>query len=151
VRSEDDLIAYIHEAIKSPDGCELKEHEVEEYVTAIEGKFASERILDALDQVSWAEDSLDLAWSNPGAAVLRLHEGWRGIRKGLRSLVKGASDKHLRKQQRTRQKWPGASAGEIELLIDGYREMTGRFKGTEVNEVLPDLFCISKTQGDAHA
>ncbi len=137
VRDEDGLISFIRQAIDSNGSCELDKRDVEKYICSLDGKFASEKMLDALASVSMPDAAMNLTWSNPKAVKVRLHEWVRDKRRGLRS-------KRADAKKRSEQKWPGASLEEVRALVSSFGNMTGRFGGVEVKQVTEDLFRISQ-------
>ncbi len=143
VKEEDGLMRFIRDAIASMGSCDLREGEVDAYIQATYGPFASERILDALDMQDWQKDAMNLTWSNPKAARVRLHERVRRIRRWVRRPFIKGTEKYRIKQSRTRQKWPGASVSEIVSLIAGFNSLTGRFKNVAAKRVSKDIFYLS--------
>jgi surface carbohydrate biosynthesis protein len=136
VSSEDDLISFIGSAIKNAGECSLELQDIEKYICSLDGRYASEKMLDALDAIDMQEDILNLTWSNPRAIKVWFHEYIRQKRRALRS-------RRVDTKKRSEQKWPGASLDEVRSLVSNYREMTGCFKDVEVKQVAKDLFCIS--------
>ncbi len=144
VRNEDDLIVFVRRALEKHGDCGLDKQDVEKYICSLDGKFASEKILDAIDTVTFREDSLNLAMSNPKAARVRAHEWFRRWRRGLRDRLGGHEAKNEIKKRRSQQKWPGASLEEMQVLIERFGDVTGRFERIEVKQVAEDLFCLSR-------
>ncbi len=136
VRDEESLIAFMRQAVDRNGGCELDRRDVDRYICSLDGRFASERMLDAIDGVSMPNDAMNLTWSNPSAVKVKLHEWLRGKRAALRS-------KRDDSRKRSEQKWPGASLDEVRSLVSSYDELTGRFREVGVKQVATDLFCIS--------
>lgn len=141
-RDEDSLLDFMRQSIQLPEGCSLASEEAEQYICSVEGKFASERILDVLSDIAWEPDTLNLSWSNPRAALVRIHESWRRVRKSLNVFNYRNTDKRERKLLRSRQKWPGATNGEIADLLKQFSNMNGSITGVRSMEIAPDLFCI---------
>jgi hypothetical protein len=134
-QDEDELIAFIRQAIDRNGDCKLDRRDVERYICSLDGKFAGEKMLDAIDCVSMPDAAMNLTWSNLRAVKVRLHEWYRGRRKALRS-------KRVDAKRRSEQKWPGASIDEVRSLVSSYNGLTGRFANVEVKQVADDLFYI---------
>jgi hypothetical protein len=147
-REDESLVEFIRNSIEYPDRCFLRTEEAENYICAVEGEFASERILDVLDAVQLNLGELDLTWGNPRAAIVKLHEIWRKVRRNVNPFADSLSEKRLRTKQRSRQKWPGATRAEVASLVSQFDRITGRFSGLVVADVLPDLFCIYSKEGN---
>ncbi len=142
VKDEDSLIGFIKQSVQDPDGCRLHNSEAEQYICSVEGKFASERILDVLDGIEWDEDVIDLSWKNSRAARVKIHEAWRKIRRSLNIFKYVRSDRRERSRQRSRQKWPGTSNEEISGYLAKLSRMVGILSCVRSQEVAPDLYCI---------
>ncbi len=134
-QSEDELVAFIRQAIDSSGECKLDRADVDRYICSLDGKFAGEKMLDAIDKVTMQDVAMNLTWSNPRAVKVRLHEWYRERRMALRSQRADA-------KRRSEQKWPGASIDEVRSLVSSYNGMTGRFADVEVRQVADDLFYI---------
>ncbi len=143
VKDEDGLVDFIRSAIANNGACALREGEVDAYIQATYGRFASERILDVLGGMDWREDCMDLSWINPEAARVRLHESIRRLRRLVRHPFIKNTEKYRIKRSRTHQKWPGASVSEIVSLIAGLYKLTGRFEDVNVKRVSKDIFYLS--------
>jgi len=141
--TEEELINFLQSSVDNPDGCTLKPGEADRYIDATEGAFASERMLDAIDKLSWDSESMNLTWSNPKAAAVRIHEGWRRTRRKIRLAVEGNSNRMQNRLSRTRQKWPGATAEEAGNIITSLGNELGRFDNVQVQEVTPDIMYLS--------
>ncbi|MCP4275853.1 MAG: hypothetical protein GY779_05820 [Gammaproteobacteria bacterium] len=144
VRDEDGLISFIRQAIGSHGGCGLDKQDVEKYICSLDGKFASEKMLDALDNVSMQDAAMNLTWSNPRAIKVRMHEWFRRWRREIRAKFDGQAGMLANKKKRSQQKWPGASLDEVRSLVAKYSDMTGCFGQVEVKQVTEDLFCLSQ-------
>jgi hypothetical protein len=143
VKTEEDLIRFLGDAVTKNGSCALREGEVDDYIQATFGSFASERILELLDEQDWPEDVMDLTWSNPKAVRVRLHEGLRRLRKQIRHPFVKDTEKYRVKQSRTRQKWPGTSVSEIASVVGGLKGLTGRFENVAAKRVSKDIFYLS--------
>jgi surface carbohydrate biosynthesis protein len=133
---EDALIAFIRQAIAKSGDCELDRGDVERYICSLDGKFAGEKMLDAIDSITMPDIAMNLTWYNPRAVKVRLHEWYRGRRAALRS-------KRADAKRRSEQKWPGASIDEARALVSSYNKLTGRFAKVGVKQVANDLFYMS--------
>jgi surface carbohydrate biosynthesis protein len=136
VYDEDSLISFIRAAIDNSGNCELDLSDIEKFITSLDGRFASEKMLDAIDDVVMPNHAMNLTWSNPQAIKVRLHEWVRDKRRALRA-------KRIDEKKRSEQKWPGASLEEVRSLVSSYETMTDRFGGVEMREITKDLFCLS--------
>ncbi|MCP3672123.1 MAG: hypothetical protein GY814_17175 [Gammaproteobacteria bacterium] len=141
VCSEDELISFIQDGIKASGNCPLDLNDIDKFVCSVEGRFASEKIVDLLENLSIVNDDLNLTWTNPRALKVKTHEWVRRKRNNLRS-------KNEEMLKRSKQKWPGANLGEMQLLIDKYSELTGRYHDLSVKQVVGDLFYISRDSTD---
>ncbi len=141
VHNEDDLISFIRSAIANQGACELDNRDVAKYICSLDGVFASEKVVNAFDQVTFNDDVLDLTLSNPKALKVRLHEWVRAKRRALRS-------RKIDNKKRSAQKWPGATKEEVQDLVKKYDELTGQFADLDIRQVVGDLFCISKQRQD---
>ena len=137
VCDEDGLIEFIRRAISNQGSCELDKLDVEKYICSLDDKFASEKMIDALDTVPIPSNSMNLTWSNPRAVKVKLHEWIRDKRRALRSIRADS-------KERSEQKWPGASLDEVQSLVRRFGDITGRFEQVEIMQVTEDLFCLSQ-------
>lgn len=142
-----ELITFLDRSIRNPDGCALKTGEVEDYIS-IEGDFACEKMLNALDKCAWAGNSLNLTLSNPNVVMVRIKEAWGKVRNNIRRLIGWKSHEYSSRQNRSRQKWPGASVDEVQSLILKYGNMLGRFRDVNSEELVENIFCISLSKGE---
>ncbi len=147
-KDEDSLMGFIRQSVQDPDSCYLHNSEAEQYICSVEGKFASERILDIIDGIEWDEDAIDLSWGNLRAARVRSHEAWRKIRRSLNIFKYMRSDRHERSRQRSRQKWPGTSNEEICGYLAGLSGMIDVLSNVRSREIAPDLYCIAENGTD---
>jgi len=97
------------------------------YIANIEGKLASERIMDTLN-------SLDL----PEA------EGYFPIKRTVKERVGQIMKQiNLRNNHKyKKQKFPGIELAEIERFIEELQSITGKFKAVNIVEVDENVFCI---------
>jgi len=110
---------------------------IELHLASLDGKLASERIIDVLDQ--------DEAAFKQGAkpSVNDFLGGWfeavaRGARKRLNALKPG----HKNSAQYQRRRFPGISLEEVRDRMGRFRRLLGRFSNLEVDQISRNIFRI---------
>lgn len=135
----DDVIEKVREILSSPTK-ELPEDDPQKqealayYMSAINGRFSSERMIDAIDQIR-------LAPLAPEMLLQRGYAFFQELKKRLRRKL--APRPSLDKAQEYRsQKFPGISLEEVEESLQKFRILTGRFALVHASQIEKDLFRI---------
>ncbi len=100
------------------------------HMSALDGRPASERILDHLEQLE-----LPIQPGRTLAGALSMQA--RAVSRNLLGLFGGAGNREYVKQ-----KFAGITAGEMNDILMRFGQATGRFEGLSVQSVAPDLFCV---------
>ena len=138
----DDVIASVRAYLfqqpkKLPEKDFQKEKAIAHYMTALDGRFSSERIMDAIDLIQ-------LSTVTPEILLRRWYvflKSWG--RRCYQTLILGktsASEDHA--QQYRAQKFPGISLEEVEQSLQKFRTLTGRFSFMQATQIEKDLFRI---------
>jgi surface carbohydrate biosynthesis protein len=106
------------------------------FIANIEGKWACDNILDALDEVDLPQVPMSFGAS-------RLEQIGAGVRRCLRplkriGLLRGATSR----DRFAKQKFDGLRRGELVNVLKSAQKATGRFGGVQVAELEEDVLCI---------
>jgi surface carbohydrate biosynthesis protein len=111
-----------------------RQHELlEENISALDSRLASDRIVDVIEGIAGRGDGL-AASVQQGVAKLgmRLNPArWPGKRNAMEAAVK-------------RHKFPNMSLGEVDDKVDALRRCLGRFAQVEVKELAPNIFQVAR-------
>ena len=108
------------------------------FLANAEGKLACERMMDALDSMTLAEQPLSV--STPWLAHFRKAVS-RNLGKLHRSLTRGEAKARMRFQT---QKFDGLRKSELLERLRSAQQVTGRYRGIKAIKVAEDVFCIYK-------
>lgn len=106
------------------------------FIANIDGKWACEGILDALDEADLPEVPLffQVSW---------LEQVEAGVRRCLRPVKRMALQREANVRDRfTRQKLNGISRGELLAFLKAAQKVTGRFGNVQIAELEEDVLCI---------
>jgi len=137
----DDVIARVREYLsqspkKLSEDASKKEQAIAYYMSALEGAFSSERIMDAIDLIA-------LSPLTPNILLRRWHIALKYWGRGFYRKIaqKPPASEHPGQQYRS-QKFPGISLEEVEQGLQKFRALTGRFSLVRPTQLEKDLFRI---------
>jgi len=106
------------------------------FIANVDGKWACDAILDALDDA-------DLPEMPMSHSVSRLQQVGAGLRRYLRPMKRFGRrrEKNLR-DRFTKQKFDGMAQAELRAFLKAAQKTTGRFKNVQIAELEKDVLCI---------
>ncbi|HVM73241.1 MAG TPA: surface carbohydrate biosynthesis protein [Anaerolineales bacterium] len=121
-----------------------------QYMSAMTGPFAADRMMDALEAIDVEPDFYPLkAAPAPESKDIppETAQAPRSLRSFLRDLRDRNREARLSKAEKiqlayARQKFPGISRADVLTSISRLHEITGRFAGIQVNQLGDNSYCI---------
>lgn len=117
---------------------------IERHVTALDGPFASERIVDALEAFA-AEDRDRPALARVLRARLRL--ALRSVRKRAEAYVPESRNN----REYLRHMFPGVTLPEVRERLARFQGILGRFRGVDARQLYENIFEVASASGSVVA
>ena len=152
--SPDEIISAIGLITDHPDSANLANRPAQmqvagQYMTAITGPFAADRIIDALETLNVEPDFYPAKVAEPVGAPGSQEIAGRSksLRSFLSNLRNRSSELKLSKAEKiqleyARQKFPGISLEDVQTRISRLREITNRFAAIQVDQLGSNSYCI---------
>jgi surface carbohydrate biosynthesis protein len=152
--SPDEILSAIDHITAHPDAGDLANRAAQmqiagQYMTAITGPFAADRIIDALESLYLEPDLYPEKAAEPvdttDTQEAKIQPNT--LRSFLRKLRNRNAEAKLSKAEKiqlayARQKFPGISLEDVETRISQLREITNRFGNIQVNQLGSNSYCI---------
>ncbi|MFT5179658.1 MAG: surface carbohydrate biosynthesis protein [Candidatus Paceibacteria bacterium] len=121
----------INGEVKKPHDYEDQVSFVKEYIANVDGALASEVITDTINRI-------ELPVVGGEFPIKHKDSLKRFLRKIKNSIVPGEAEVYYRK------KFPGIKLQEVEDIVEGFRELSGKFSELKIIKITDDGFCIYK-------
>jgi hypothetical protein len=151
----DELFSVIDNITNNPNSANLEDRFTKmqiahQNITGISGSFASDRILDTLENINIEPDTFTEKTPKPinvGISQSGLNNRGRLVDKIYNKLKRNNSDPNLletgnRQLAYARQKYPGISLEEIQLKLINLQNITNRFGRLQIHQYGYQSFCI---------
>lgn len=150
----DEILSAIDHITAHPDLGDLADRTAqmqiaEQYMTAITGSFAADRIIDTLETMNVEPDFYPEKVAEPVDEPITQAKPGRSnsLRSFIGNLRNRNAESKLSKAEKiqlayARQKFPGISLEDVETRISRLREITNRFGNIHVNQLGSNSYCI---------